>query len=776
MSYYHISANDLEEDEVNFELSIRGYPVDGLLETRLRTLRKLLREEEEPGLRTTIRSIEEELNLVPEKLRQIDDKLSSGVASGSWSRLVHLHKRIRRYSLDDPEQRERQQMLLDAITRMSMRYFGVDLDAIGKSVPFMRFVPLKVPEASGVDQPVASSQQVSEPEPEVPKLVVPEGSKSGVIPKLRTMNEDLIMFSPLPTDMGEERRHTNPAMGNKHVSFEDPFPLMRSSMPPILSSNVHHSQADENFVLGTPRYKSSVEFDRCRSSEVQTGQLNSGFRSMQRDNEDNQPSCGAVGGYVVPSQHKTKPEKPSITVQNQSSGWQQLPLARGSPDSITGENIRPSVSAFTPVVRQDSTGNMRNGNEFIRVSEIEQYIQNYLRQMAEKAPRSPAVSQAVVHNLVDRIADLGVSSAASPRMSRPDQPNRDSFVPRLSLEPPLQLRTEPERPSRMQIPLENNPVPIVPSMSHRPSRSTPILVDRSVPSPRMSHEQYRNRLPHHTCNIIEKWPKFSGDSNPVPVVDFLRQIEILSRSYQITAQELRIHAHLLFKDDAYVWFTAYDSKMDSWETLLTYLKMRYDNPNRDRFIREEMRNRKQRPNELFSAFLTDLEAMSQRMMRKMSDDEKFDIIVENMKLSYKRRLALEPVYSIEHLAQLCYKFDALEANLYNSRTTPKPNLLHQIEVEDELSEDQLDTDDLDLLAIQAKTDRKPPVKNNPPSKETVKEENLCWNCRKTGHMWRDCGQRKTIFCHICGNAETTAYQCPQKHNLRPRNQTDSKNE
>lgn len=67
--------------------------------------------------------------------------------------------------------------------------------------------------------------------------------------------------------------------------------------------------------------------------------------------------------------------------------------------------------------------------------------------------------------------------------------------------------------------------------------------------------------------------------------------------------------------------------------------MRYDNPNRDRFVKEEMRNRKQRPNELFSAFLTDIETLSQRLMRKMSEDEKFDITFENMKISYKRRLA-----------------------------------------------------------------------------------------------------------------------------------------
>ena len=131
----------------------------------------------------------------------------------------------------------------------------------------------------------------------------------------------------------------------------------------------------------------------------------------------------------------------------------------------------------------------------------------------------------------------------------------------------------------------------------------------------------RGRLPHQTCSILEKWPKFAGDTHPVPVIDFLRQIELLSRSYQITKEELRTHAHLLFKDDAYVWYTAYEPKFDSWDTLLYYLKMRYDNPNRDRFIKEDLRNRKQRPNELFRAFLTDIERYIRYIAISTSDEK-----------------------------------------------------------------------------------------------------------------------------------------------------------
>lgn len=184
----------------------------------------------------------------------------------------------------------------------------------------------------------------------------------------------------------------------------------------------------------------------------------------------------------------------------------------------------------------------------------------------------------------------------------------------------------------------------------------------------------RGRLPHQT------WPKFAGDTSTIPVIDFLRQIELLCRSYEITKEELRTHAHLLFREDAYVWYTAYEPKFDCWDTLLFYLRMRYDNPNRDRFIKEELRNRKQRPNEHFSAFLTDIETLCQRLMKKLPDDEKFDIAVENMKMSYKRRLALEKIDSLEHLAQLCYKFDALEGNLYHPRSANRPLMVNEIDL------------------------------------------------------------------------------------------------
>lgn len=276
--------------------------------------------------------------------------------------------------------------------------------------------------------------------------------------------------------------------------------------------------------------------------------------------------------------------------------------------------------------------------------------------------------------------------------------------------------------------------------------------------------------------MIEKWPKFSGDSSSVPVIDFLNQIDVRCRSYRVSKEELKTHAHLLFKDDAYTWYTAYERKFDSWDTLLYYLRLRYDNPNRDRFTKEEMRARKQRPNELFSAFMTDIELMSQRLRRPMSEAEIFEIVVENMKMSYKRRLALHTVVSLEHLAQLCYMFDTLEGQLYNPQAKNKNPLVNEVLLDEEglLLEEEFETDG-EVDAINAAGGRANRFRQSG-SDPAENGKATCWNCRKVGHTWRECDQPKSVFCHICGHQDTTAFRCPQRHNIRAVPAAKSKND
>lgn len=447
--------------------------------------------------------------------------------------------------------------------------------------------------------------------------------------------------------------------------------------------------------------------------------------------------------------------------------------------------------------------------EYVHISEIENYVQTYVRQLLSSQPTRSIVRDTMVNNLAQQIADIGLHDPEVSGMNRPVDAGVHAPLGASRLSPPLQMQREFENPPENRGERVNEGTPRIFRDSFRNSwPNFPIQADsthygdavsgdqRNEPTgrgnfapgpsvnplrmnPGIPNQFPRGRLPHQTCNILEKWPKFAGDANPVPVVDFLRQIDLLCRSYQISKEELKTHAHLLFKEDASVWYTAYEPKFDSWDTLLYYLRMRYDNPNRDRFIKEELRNRKQRPNELFSAFLTDIETLSQRLIKKITDEEKFDIVTENMKMSYKRRLALEKIGSLEHLAQLCYRFDALEGNLYHPRSLSKPPVVNEIHLDEQdliYAEDEIG--ELEVAAIQSRrmstSDSRDPSTRRPEGTDTSKL--LCWNCRKSGHVWRECDQKKVIFCHMCGHPDTTAFRCPQQHDIRPFSEPKSKND
>lgn len=46
------------------------------------------------------------------------------------------------------------------------------------------------------------------------------------------------------------------------------------------------------------------------------------------------------------------------------------------------------------------------------------------------------------------------------------------------------------------------------------------------------------------------------------------------------------------------------------------------------------------------------------------------------------------------------------------------------------------------------------------SSKPLKQKRLCWNCRKTGHVYSHCPQPRKKFCQMCGRRGYTAKTCP----------------
>lgn len=810
--WYQVNACDLYEEEVSYELAIRQLPVEGSLSTRMRNLRQALREPERQVVRMVIDySFVDDYPVIMDNLKEIVHRMENNQPRGCWSRLVHYHKRVRRYVLAKPVDVQKQNELLDLINDLSLKYYQQDLNQMISRTELFLVVKSphgKLPDRTRPDTPAVTPRSVTVAAPANPNPDVPSTSSlSRSSQNVTNQGEDgacggvpVVSSAVVVTSVGElssqmsSLRVSSFSTTASTVATTSVTSVQTGAVPkrPVLSDAYEQLRV----FLQNPMSNSPVLDTADLSVMLRTPEFHRAFSKAIQSEMSAAESCFRFPAPMT-----------SITALNTSTPTVSSTTTRPTP--VLQEV--PPTSAHVPV---ENPGPRRelDMSQYVHIKDIEGYIKACVNSLVHQGPRCPDPHEKTINNLVDQITNVGVHDSEVTNISRgvvpglpidlnlplqltaptSQTPLGGGYAP-LSLlsnataavsqapsfeipaTPQFRLGTRETDPRRQTPPLQPHPQPPVdPFYENGPNPSNPYSGQNplarstalSQPSGGYQHPYVRPRLPHQTCNIIEKWPKFSGDTSPIPVDDFLRQIEQHSRSYQISAAELRVHAHLLFKDDAYVWFCAYDEKLNTWELLVSYLRMRYDNPNRDRYIRDEMKARKQRPNEKFSAYLTDMEAMSQRLVKKMTLQEKFDIIVENMKMSYQRRLALHTIHSIEHLALLCYKFDSLEGNLYN-RTNPKSAGVNQIEIEDELAEEVEDSEESQVFAVQVrKTPSAVRSSNEAVPVSRSRDDDLCWNCRKIGHMWRECVQRKRLFCHICGQENTIASQCPNQHNLR----------
>ena len=81
MESYRINANDLEEEELNYELFLRGQSMTDSFASKQRTLRNCLRgnERESPRkIKLSPRSLADDYLLIPAKLQEIEHLLEAG--------------------------------------------------------------------------------------------------------------------------------------------------------------------------------------------------------------------------------------------------------------------------------------------------------------------------------------------------------------------------------------------------------------------------------------------------------------------------------------------------------------------------------------------------------------------------------------------------------------------------------------------------------------------------------------------------------------------------
>ncbi|KXJ71039.1 hypothetical protein RP20_CCG021631 [Aedes albopictus] len=94
---------------------------------------------------------------------------------------------------------------------------------------------------------------------------------------------------------------------------------------------------------------------------------------------------------------------------------------------------------------------------------------------------------------------------------------------------------------------------------------------------------------------LDKWGiQFSGDIHGMDVLDFVFQVNELMQAERIPNDRFLDHAYILFSGEARRWYFTYKKKYRTWDKFSKQLKIRFGDPNKDRKILQDIKDRKQR--------------------------------------------------------------------------------------------------------------------------------------------------------------------------------------
>lgn len=269
-------------------------------------------------------------------------------------------------------------------------------------------------------------------------------------------------------------------------------------------------------------------------------------------------------------------------------------------------------------------------------------------------------------------------------------------------------------------------------------------------------------------SILLGWNlKFDGSPNGLNVEEFLYRLKSLtSDTFNGDLTIVCKNMQTLLSGKAKEWYWRYRKQVVSveWKDFCEAIRSQYRDFKTSFDIREEIRNRKQKPGENFDAFYDAVSTIVDRLYSPMEEMELIEILTRNLRPEIRQELLYVPVHSISHLRKLVQKREnflndehvrrnLLGRNNQNLAQRRQISEVEQIEKYDHM----LETPDVDqsVNALQMnKTDFK------------------CWNCDEVGHRWEDCLQDRQIFCYGCGAKgiyKPNCTKCINKKGYIPKN-------
>lgn len=246
---------------------------------------------------------------------------------------------------------------------------------------------------------------------------------------------------------------------------------------------------------------------------------------------------------------------------------------------------------------------------------------------------------------------------------------------------------------------------------------------------------------------VYKWNlKFSGDAKGLTVHNFLERVDELRKARGLTVENLYDQALDLFDGKALIWFRANRHRCSDWKSLTTLLVQHYEPPDYKSRLFKEILARTQHTSETIVEYLSCMAGMFNRY-GNISEDIQVDIVSRNLSPFYA--MQLPAVHSLRELERECRE---LEVRKYRAEHYVAPSHSKHDSVEPNFAY-------LPRTSSTSVSEVSAVGTSENPEIAIMRAEITCWNCRKTGHLSRNCGEALRIRCFGCGKQGVTRRNC-----------------
>lgn len=259
----------------------------------------------------------------------------------------------------------------------------------------------------------------------------------------------------------------------------------------------------------------------------------------------------------------------------------------------------------------------------------------------------------------------------------------------------------------------------------------------------------------------------------VGIHDFLAQVEMFRQAEQMSDHQLLQKIPHLLIGSARTWYTLNRYRILTWNDFVTQIKQRFLSTDYNFLLYSEVQNRKQGKNEPIGNYVADMQSKFRAMSNPPDMQHRLYMVRNNMLYEHAMALATQNVQSVEHLEMLVKQRESARASqmTYRRQMNALKPLVNEVEVEEQLgaendSEGERMSERIneEVNAVESNERRRFNPRNQEKKQsgaiKTKKSAAICFNCKKSGHVFMDCPEKITrIFCFRCGKDGNMAPKC-----------------